>query len=217
MAPEGMEMGGDDFPFSLEELQVVEAAEGGYIRGYADGGLVDQSSNPFFNSSIEDLVGSADNITSSKTNKALAALGAATLGPVGGIVAKIGLQNAQRNQAYDMLDAVDMNLKNKELTASERERLSKTRRGLERLVSTADDGKSDTGLIGKSGVFGGKSSMYEGLKDVAGSNGSGDGRVNFGDTWLGDTLGFDGKAGTDGPGLKDSLGGARREKDDDKE
>ena len=41
MAPEGMEMGGDDFPFSLEELQVVEAAEGGYMRGYAEGGDVE--------------------------------------------------------------------------------------------------------------------------------------------------------------------------------
>lgn len=39
--PEGMEMGGDDFPFDLEELQVVEAAEGGYMGAYAPGGLVD--------------------------------------------------------------------------------------------------------------------------------------------------------------------------------
>jgi len=39
-----------------------------------------------------------------------------------------------------------------------------------------------------------------------------DGKVNFGDTWLGDALGFDGKVGIQKgrPGLKDSLKGARR-------
>lgn len=37
--PVGMEMGGDDIPFDLEELQVVEAAEGAYISGYNEGGI----------------------------------------------------------------------------------------------------------------------------------------------------------------------------------
>ena len=39
-----------------------------------------------------------------------------------------------------------------------------------------------------------------------------DGKVNFGDTWLGDALGFDGKVGIQKgrPGLKESLKGARR-------
>lgn len=39
-----------------------------------------------------------------------------------------------------------------------------------------------------------------------------DGKVDFGDTWLGDALGFDGKVGIQKgrPGLKESLKGARR-------
>lgn len=37
--PVGMEMGGDDVPFDLEELQVIEAAEGAYISGYNEGGI----------------------------------------------------------------------------------------------------------------------------------------------------------------------------------
>jgi len=45
------------------------------------------------------------------------------------------------------------------------------------------------------------------LKDI-----NKDGKVNFGDTWLGDALGFDGKVGIQKgrPGLKASLKGARR-------
>jgi len=47
------------------------------------------------------------------------------------------------------------------------------------------------------------------LKDI-----NKDGKVNFGDTWLGDALGFDGKMGIQKgrPGLKESLKGARRGK-----
>ena len=53
--------------------------------------------------------------------------------------------------------------------------------------------------------FGGKRA----LKDT-----SGDGKITFADTFLGDLLGFDGKAGTKGKaGLRKSLGGARRMKD----
>jgi hypothetical protein len=55
-------------------------------------------------------------------------------------------------------------------------------------------------------LYGGGISMYDGLQDT-----SGDGRVSFGDTWLGDALGFDGKAGVQGPGLKESREGARRD------
>jgi hypothetical protein len=59
-------------------------------------------------------------------------------------------------------------------------------------------------------IFGGKESILDGLKDR-----DGDG-VNFGDTWLGDLLGFDEDgAGVDGAGLSDSLGGARRNDDND--
>ena len=58
----------------------------------------------------------------------------------------------------------------------------------------------------RSGVFGGSSSMKKDLRDI-----SGDEKVTFADTWLGDTLGFDGKLGTQGPGLRRSWFGARRD------
>ncbi len=59
----------------------------------------------------------------------------------------------------------------------------------------------------KGSIFGGEGSIYEGLADV-----NKDGKRNFGDTWLGDLLGFDGAFGVaeDRPGLKDSFMGARR-------
>lgn len=67
----------------------------------------------------------------------------------------------------------------------------------------------------KGSIFGGESSLYENLADT-----SGDGNVNFGDTWLGDFLGFDGEAGIaeGNPGLRESFSGARRTGggDDDK-
>ena len=59
----------------------------------------------------------------------------------------------------------------------------------------------------KGSIFGGEGTLKENLKDI-----SGDGKVSFGDTWLGDLLGFDGEVGIakGNPGLKDSWGGARR-------
>jgi hypothetical protein len=66
----------------------------------------------------------------------------------------------------------------------------------------------DTDLERKGSIFGGEESLYAGLKDVDGSGGA-----SFGDTWLGDLLGFDGEAGVQGAGLKDSFGGARRTSD----
>ena len=57
----------------------------------------------------------------------------------------------------------------------------------------------------KGSIFGGEGSIYEGLTDI-----SGDEKKNFADTWLGDLLGFDKKAGVQGPNLRDSFMGARR-------
>jgi hypothetical protein len=52
--PIGMEMGGDELPFDISELQIVDDGEeeqpmmnkGGYISGYAPGGLVDTGDIP---------------------------------------------------------------------------------------------------------------------------------------------------------------------------
>ena len=69
------------------------------------------------------------------------------------------------------------------------------------------EGVNDEGLEKKGSIFGGESSLFENLKDL-----DGDGKRSFGDTWLGDLLGFDGEAGIaeGNPGLRDSFGGARR-------
>jgi len=76
----------------------------------------------------------------------------------------------------------------------------------------------DHGLERKGSIFGGESSLFDGLEDTDGKAGP-----SFGDTWLGDLLGFDGKGfGIQAKddqgnllGLKASFGGARRDSDDD--
>ncbi len=74
------------------------------------------------------------------------------------------------------------------------------------------EGVNEDGLEKKGSIFGGESSLFENLKDL-----DGDGKRGFGDTWLGDLLGFDGEAGIaeGNPGLRDSFGGARRTGGDD--
>ncbi len=76
------------------------------------------------------------------------------------------------------------------------------------IVDRMDDlGINEEGLQKKGSIFGGESSLYENLGDL-----DGDGKKSFGDTWLGDFLGFDGEAGIaeGNPGLRESFGGARR-------
>jgi hypothetical protein len=81
------------------------------------------------------------------------------------------------------------------------------------LLANRTKANKDTnlGIIESSGIYGGQSNITENLKDVDES-----GKVSFGDTWLGDLLGFD----EDGFGIKEgnpgfgaSLGGKRREDD----
>ena len=54
-------------------------------------------------------------------------------------------------------------------------------------------------------IFGGESGLFDGLQDSDGS-----GKASFGDTWLGDLLGFDGGLGVQGADLAASKAGARR-------
>jgi len=81
------------------------------------------------------------------------------------------------------------------------------------IIDRMDSEGIEHDLDKKGSIFGGESSLYENLADT-----SGDGNVNFGDTWLGDLLGFDGEAGVQGDNLRDSFGGSRRTGggDDDK-
>jgi hypothetical protein len=67
-------------------------------------------------------------------------------------------------------------------------------------------GENDEGLERKGSIFGGEAGLYDGLQDV-----DGDGNKDFGDTWLGDLLGFDEKGfGVQGAKLGASRQGARR-------
>ena len=82
------------------------------------------------------------------------------------------------------------------------------------LLAEADSrGKLPEGAKRRGSIFGGEGSLTENLYQidddgniVEGTAGQGD----FSDTWLGDLLGFDGEAGVQGPGLRDSIGGGRR-------
>ena len=96
-----------------------------------------------------------------------------------------------------MLEALD-----KRIDAGETE-LRDVRNRLLGYVDMNADGKRDN-IIEKSGIFGGEDRMTENLLDRDG------GGAGFSDTWLGDLLGFDGKAGVQGPSLKASRAGARR-------
>ena len=103
-----------------------------------------------------------------------------------------------------MIEGLKTKLDNKDLADADRAKLEGYYTSL---IKDQDERNKDTklGIVEGSGIFGGQSTMYENLKDT-----SGDGKVSFGDTWLGDTLGFDGKFGTDKAGLGASIGGARR-------
>lgn len=83
---------------------------------------------------------------------------------------------------------------------------------LDRLEAEDPEAFKKSGLERKGSIFGGESGLFEGLKDSDGSGGA-----SFGDTWLGDLLGFDGEAGIKegNPKLIASFGGARRTEKDD--
>jgi len=80
------------------------------------------------------------------------------------------------------------------------------------IIDRMNDEGIEHDLEKQGSIFGGESSLYENLADSDGSGGA-----SFGDTWLGDFLGFDGEAGIaeGNPGLRDSIDGARRTGGDD--
>ena len=175
------------------------------------------SAKDWTKASVDDFASATKNLGSAGIVGTLA--GALLPGPLG-LAAGIGSQSQARVKAYDMLDGISYQLEslNADPTANKDKiaALTAQKKELQKIVSTGDDGKSDDGFLGKSGIYGGASSMYERLNDTGGGgydadgNPIGDGRVSFADTWLGDLLGADGKAGVQGPGLSESRAGARR-------
>ena len=180
---------------------------------------LEEASNVDWNTaSVEDFTKTTNMLEGTFNNKAITGLASMALGPIGGIAASIGVTSSERNKAYDMLDGIATQLESKNIDKKVREGLIEQRERLQKIVSTGDDGRPDDRLLGKSKIFGGKSSMYEGLGDFGGNKGKADGRVTFADTWLGDMLGFDGSFGIDAKDDKGNLldleasrAGARRQ------
>ena len=78
---------------------------------------------------------------------------------------------------------------------------------LDRLAKEDPEAFEKSGLKKKGSIFGGESSLYENLEDTDGKKGP-----SFGDTWLGDLLGFDEDGfGVQGDSLSQSLRGSRRD------
>ena len=74
-------------------------------------------------------------------------------------------------------------------------------------LAELDEREIEHGLERKGSIFGGESTLFEGLEDTDGKKGP-----SFGDTWLGDLLGFDKNGfGVQGDNLRDSFGGSRRD------
>ena len=303
--PMGMEMGDDELPFDISELQVVEDGEmgeqpdmnqGGYVKGYADGGMVQpggSSITPTFsagapNASSQTPTGSgielreyvgpdgatmyvqflngsplslipegyspkgttseavatsvaekADSSSRSDKDRSPADTGPekesinwatadadafnnylesrdskiggavkAGIGLMGGPVVSLALKGVEKLQYNNIMNGLNTQLEDPELSKEKREELLGIKTRMEAEPEKGMAGKLKDTIVEKSGVYGGESSMYKNLKDT-----NADKKVSFADTWLGDTLGFDGKAGTQGSSLSESLGGARRDKD----
>lgn len=145
----------------------------------------DTASSSDFNNTMANMYGS----TGSKAKSI-----ASAINPILGI----GIGVASRHQEKKMLEAL-----NKRIKAGETD-LIETRDRLNSYIDRDGDGERDS-MVQRSGIFGGGKSMTDKLTDT-----SGDGKVDFADTWLGDLLGFDGTAGVQGANLSDSRAGARR-------
>ena len=170
--------------------------------------------------SLEEITKDAANLGYSNS---LVSTGLGAINPLLGTAAGVGMGSASRSKAYDMLDGIAYQIetlkKNPEANASKIDELVKQQGVIQKYLEPSSKSASPaTSLLKGSGIFGKQTSMYENLSDFGGDAGSPDGRVTFADTWLGDLLGFDGKAGiqaTDEKGelltLGRSLAGDRRQ------
>jgi hypothetical protein len=133
--------------------------------------------------------------------------GASLLGPLG-VAASIGIKGSVTRKRNNMIRGITERLSGMSNTDSDYSELKKIETSL---LSNRTKANKDTnlGIIESSGLYGGQSNITENLKDVDES-----GKVSFGDTWLGDALGFDKDGfGVQGSGLAASVGGDRRVED----
>jgi len=161
------------------------------------------SAKDWTKASVEDFASATSNLGSGTR---LGSTIAGAINPLLGVATGIGMGSESRNNAYDMLDGIAYQLESGNLSEGQRTSLLDQQAKIQEYLkpSSKDDSPATTLLKG-SGIFGGQTSLYENLGDF-----SKDGRATFADTWLGDLLGADGKAGVQGPSLSESLDGARR-------
>ena len=151
---------------------------------------VKSAQNTFKDYENEELFLLAEKLGDPKTNKAISGIGAFA-GPVG-LIASIGKRVTGFAVAREL---------------AERYKSAKTDADRAK-IQTLFDGVTSRGKEKGSGIAGGGGLLGGGgiLQDV-----DGNGVIDFGDTWLGDLLGFDvGGTGVQGPTQSDSWNGARR-------
>ena len=145
-----------------------------------------------------------------------------TFAPVGLLGTAIGLaqQNENRKRAYDMIDGISYQLESLDPNDKANEQIIKDLTDQKNKIQSFLNPQPKEGLMASvakgTGIYGGKTSMYEGLSDVSDDN-----KVTFADTWLGDLIGADGTIGIDAKdaegnklGLSESLAGGRRQGED---
>ena len=297
--PSGMEMGEDELPFDISELQTIDDSQmgeqpamnvGGYIKGYADGGVVDvdtaalqeefpdafttagkggvpeQEYRTYTNAqgmtlSVRFVNGkpmssipagyTASGETTAETTapnrerndrdtpiqqtpverKDWAAADASEFGTyldqkdsllgkgvkaiTFGINPLMGALISHAGNAEDkrVMEALDSRLAS--ITDPKDPEYKSLMDAKTRLTAANEKDSLKDKVVRGTGIYGGGKSMTEGLMDT-----SGDDKVNFGDTYLGDLLGFDGSVGVDAKdkdgntiGLAASVGGGRRDLD----
>lgn len=150
---------------------------------------VEERAPKFANKSVDELIAYGDQLVGGTLGKA--AMGVTALNPMLGSLASV----ARRAEIFN----VAKGLKEKYEQASSDEERKKIDDAFQNITSRGKE--KGGGVLGGGGLLGGGGVLY----DV-----NGDGKVDFGDTWLGDLLGFDGEAGVQGPSQKDSWNGARR-------
>jgi hypothetical protein len=293
--PSGMEMGEDELPFDISELQTIDDSQmgeqpemnmGGYIKGYADGGVVDvdmaalqeefpdafttagkgsgQEYRTYTNAegmtlSVRFVNGKpmssipAGYTASGETAAETAApkrerkdrdtptqqqpverkdwatadasefgtyldqkdslLGRGVRAIAGGINPLMGALISYAGNAEDkrVMEALDNRLA--AITDPKDPEYKKLMDMKSRFTAANEKDTIKDKVVRGTGIYGGGKSMTDGLVDT-----SGDGKTNFGDTYLGDLLGFDGSMGVDAKdkdgnkiGITESVGGGRRD------
>ena len=177
------------------EATMLEAGKTASSQTDASGSIIPSSS--FRDMELKDLISYGNTLVDGMGNKISKGLGA--INPMLGVATKIGKRAMEYSIAKDLERRYDL-----ATTDAEREEINNA-------FMKVTKGGRNSGIVGQlkgsftkgGGLLGGGGT----LNDV-----DNDGTVGFGDTWLGDFLGFDegGGFGIDGPSASASFHGARK-------